>query len=71
MALTDFVYNNARYLFATGGLDWLTAPINAMLVSTNYVSSVNHKYVTDITGQPGSIIVRDQALTGLGVTSAG
>jgi len=71
MSSTDFVYNNARYLFATAQLNWLTAPINAMLVSTNYAPSVNHKYVTDITGQPGAVIVRDKALSSLGVNSAG
>jgi hypothetical protein len=71
MALPDFVYNNARYLFATAQINWLIAPVNAMLVSTAYSPSQSHKYVTDVTAQAGSIVVRDIALTNLGVTSAG
>jgi hypothetical protein len=71
MSSTDFVYNNARYLFATGQLDWLTAPINAMLVTENYSPLITHKYVTDITNQANAVLVRDKVLTNLGVTSSG
>jgi len=71
MSSTDFVYNNARNLFATAQLNWAIAPINAMLVSTLYTPSISHKYVTDITAQAGSIVVRDLPLTGLGITPSG
>lgn len=68
---TDFVYNNARYLFATAQINWAITPVNAMLVSALYVPSLAHSYVTDVTAQAGSIVIRDIALTNLGVTSAG
>jgi hypothetical protein len=69
MAPADFVYNNARYLFATGALDWATATIEAMLVSSSYSPAVTDVHVSDIPS--GAIITRDQILTGLGVTAAG
>lgn len=62
-APASFLYNNIRSLFATGAFDWPTAPVNAMLVSALYNSSVDDVNVSDIPS--GAIIVRDQALSGL------
>lgn len=61
--MATFVYNNARKLFATKGIDWLTDPINAMLLSAVYSPSPTHRFVSEIPG--GSILVRDVALTSL------
>ncbi len=65
-AATDFVYNNARTGFATAQINWTAAPINAMLVNLNYVPLPADANVSDI--PPGAVIVRDLALTNLGVT---
>lgn len=60
---TDFLYNNARHLFATGQLNWPAAAVNAMLVSSGYAPSTGDQYVSAI--PPSAIIVRDVALTSL------
>lgn len=59
----DFVYDNARQLFATAQINWPAAPINAMLVSSLYVPSLAHVNVSNIPA--GAIIVRDLPLTSL------
>jgi len=66
---TDFLYNNARYLFATAGLDWATADVNAMLVSLLYNPLLTDQHVSDIPS--GAVIVRDVALTSLAVSANG
>lgn len=66
-APTDFVYNNARTLFATAQINWPAAAVNAMLVSSGYGPQLTHKFVSDI--DPTAIIVRDLALTNLGVAN--
>jgi hypothetical protein len=63
MSATDFVYDNARQLFATAQINWTAAPINAMLVSNFYAPQLTHVNVADI--DPSAIIVRDLALTNL------
>lgn len=63
-APTDFLYNNARHLFATAQLNWPTAAVNAMLVNNQYSPLLTHQYVSDIPSS--AIIVRDYALTNLG-----
>ena len=60
---TDFLYNNVRHLFATGALNWPSAAINAMLVSSAYAPALTDVNVSDIPS--AAIITRDQALTGL------
>lgn len=63
--MSTFLYNNARHLFATGQLDWLTTAPNAMLVSASYVpNAAVDAHVSDIPA--GAIIVRDAALTNVG-----
>lgn len=66
-AATDFVYNSARTAFATAQINWTAAPINAMLVNANYAPLPGDSKVSDI--PVGAIIVRDLALTNLGVTN--
>lgn len=66
-APTDFLYYNARTLFATAQINWPAAAVNAMLVANGYSPQLTHKYVSDI--DPTAIIVRDLALTNLGVTN--
>lgn len=61
----DFVYNNARTMFATAALNWTTAAINAMFVSSDYAPLLTDQYVSDIPAS--AIILRDYALTNLGV----
>ncbi|HXS14422.1 MAG TPA: hypothetical protein VN734_17115 [Acidobacteriaceae bacterium] len=61
---TDFLYNNARHLFATAQLNWPTAAVNAMLVSASYSPSLNDVYVSDIPSS--AIIVRDLLCTSVG-----
>lgn len=62
---TDFVYNSARTAFATAQINWPAAAVNAMLVSENYAPLPGDSQVADI--PPSAIIVRDLALTNLGV----
>lgn len=62
----DFVYDNARQLFATAQINWPAAPINAMLVSSLYIPSLAHVSISDIPA--GAIIVRDLPLTNLAAT---
>ena len=62
-----FLYNNIRTLFATGGFNWATSPVNAMLVNSLYVPSLSDQYVSAI--PPAAIIARDQVLTGVGQTN--
>ena len=66
---TDFVYNNARLLFGTAQLNWETAAVNAMFVTSDYSAQPTDKYVSDIPAS--AIILRDYALTGLGISSNG
>lgn len=67
---TDFVYGAGRKALNTGAIDWLTAPIQAMLVSAVYSPSPNSdKFVSDIPSS--AVLVRDTVLTGLGITAAG
>lgn len=69
-ASTDFVYGKARALLAAAGLNWSTAAVNAMLVSAAYAPSPNSdQYVSSIPA--GAIIIRDIALSGLGVGASG
>lgn len=67
---TDFVYGKARRAFAQAQINWLSANVNAMLVSSVYSPNPNtDQFVSDI--PPAAIITRDAALTALGVTAAG
>lgn len=70
MASKDFVYAKARAMAATTGLGWATAPVNMMLVSAAYApSQANDQFVSAI--PPAAILLRDIALTSLGVTPSG
>jgi hypothetical protein len=62
---TDFVYNSARTGFATAQINWLSLPINAMLVNENYSPLPGDAFVSNIPSS--AIIVRDLLLTNLGV----
>lgn len=63
-----FRYTRAGQLFGTGNLDWVSAPINAMLVNGLYAPDENaDQNVSDI--PPAAIVVRDYALTGLTMTN--
>jgi hypothetical protein len=67
---TDFVYGAGRKALNTGQVDWLTAAVNAMLVSAVYSPQPNtDKFVSDISS--AAILIRDAALTSKGITSAG
>lgn len=66
-APTDFLYNNARTLFATAQLNWPAAAPNAMLVNSDYSPLLTDQYVSAIPAS--AIIVRDLALTNLGVVN--
>lgn len=62
-APTDFVYNNARQLLATAGLNWPASAINAMLVSAQYIPSLTDRYVSDIPS--AAILSRDAVCTNI------
>jgi hypothetical protein len=61
---TDFLYNNARHLFATAQLNWPAAAVNAMLVSSLYAPQLTNVNVSDIPSS--AIIVRDLVCTNIG-----
>lgn len=63
---TDFVYNPARQLFATGGIDWATAHISALLVSALYVPTLVDQFVSDI---PSAAILARAVCTNVAVTN--
>lgn len=67
---TDFVYAAARQMAAAAGLGWVAAPVNMMLVSASYApNSLTDQFVSVIPA--GAILLRDIALSSLGVTAAG
>lgn len=61
----DFVYYNARQLFATAQLNWPAAAVNAMVVSGGYSPQLTHVNVSDIPAS--AILVRDLLCTNVGV----
>lgn len=66
----DFVYGKGRKALNSGQIDWLTASVQAMLVSAVYAPQPNtDQYVSDIPS--AAVIIRDVALTGLGISNAG
>lgn len=70
MSSTDFVYGKARKALNTAQINWSSAAINAMLVSSTYAPQPNtDQYVSDVPA--GAVIVRDIVLTSLGVSNAG
>lgn len=67
---TDFVYWAARQMAAGAGYNWTASAVNMMLVSANYAPSPSgDQFVSDIPS--GAILLRDIALTSLGVSLAG
>jgi hypothetical protein len=67
---TDFVYYGARQMAAAAGLNWTSSPVNMMLVSASYApNQATDQYVSAIPS--GAILLRDIALTSLGVTASG
>jgi hypothetical protein len=62
-APTDFVYNNARSLFATGQLDWETAPIGCALLNTLYIPSVSDVFLSTVIASGAVIITADLTST--------
>lgn len=66
-APTDFLYNNARHLFATAQLNWPAANVKAMLVSNLYSPQLSHVNVSDI--NPSAVIVRDLTCANIGENS--
>lgn len=70
MSSTDFVYGKARKALGQAQINLVTAAVNAMLVSADYVPAPTaDQWVSDVPA--GSIIVRDIALATLGLTSTG
>lgn len=66
-APTDFLYYNARSMFATAQINWPAANVKAMLVSNQYAPLLTDKHVSDIPA--GAVIVRDLACTTIGQTN--
>ena len=64
--MATFVYDNAANNFASGVLVWPSLPVNAALVDANYNPKTVDLYLDAI--PTAAIVVRDLALTGLGVT---
>lgn len=70
MSSTDFVYGKGRKAIGQGQIDLLTAAVNIMLVSADYTPAPTiDQWVSDVTAS--AIILRDVALTGLGLSSSG
>lgn len=67
--MADFVYNNAYKQFADGAWAWTGLAVNAALVTGAYVPQRTHVNLSEVT--PAALVVRDQALTGLGVRDTG
>lgn len=67
--MTTLVYNNARYLFATGAINWATANVKAALLNAGYAPQQTDQYLSAVPA--GAIVARDQPVTALGVTAAG
>jgi hypothetical protein len=61
---TDFLYYNARSMFATAQINWPAANVRAMLVSNQYAPLLTDKHVSDI--PPSAVIVRDLVCTAVG-----
>lgn len=59
----DFVYDNARQLFATAQLNWPTAAVYAMVVSEFYAPTLADVHVSDVPS--GAIIIRDMQCTSM------
>lgn len=57
-----FKYNNARTLFATGQLDWLTDGVRLVLLSDGYTPNEAHLSMADV--PPSSVIDTSDLLTG-------
>lgn len=70
MSSTDFTYGLARQALGSKLIDLLTDPVNCMLVTADYAPQPNtDQYVASIPGD--SIVTRDVAVTGAGLTSSG
>lgn len=70
MSSSDFVYGKARKAIDQAQINLITSAVSAMLVTSGYASQpAIDQWVSDIPGD--SIVVRDIALTGLGLTSSG
>jgi len=66
--MTTQVYNKARYLFATGALDWATAPVHAILVNGSYAPAPGDTFLSDV---PAGAIMQDVPVLSPGVLSNG
>jgi hypothetical protein len=71
--MANTLYDHGRELFATGGIDWNSANLKAILVTSSYVPNLaTDQFLSVIAG--GDIISSGVALTGLssnaGVCSA-
>lgn len=71
--MSNSLYDHGRNLFATGGIDWASATLKAVLVTASYVPNLaTDQFLNVISG--GDIISSAVALTGLscnaGVCSA-
>jgi hypothetical protein len=67
--MASAVYNNAKELFANGGLDWNTDDMRCLLVTSSYSPNIDtHVFVSDVTNElSGGGYVR-KTLTGETVT---
>lgn len=63
MAGNTFVYNNARHMFATAGINWPAASARAALLSAGYSPSPTDKFLSEIST---GAVMKDVAMTALG-----
>jgi hypothetical protein len=60
MAGNTYVYSNARHLFATGQINWVTGNVRCSLVSAAYAPSIGDVFYSAI---PAGAIMADVKLT--------
>lgn len=68
MAGNTYVYNNARYLLGTAGINWPAAPVKAALVSGAYAPSPSDVYLSAV---PAGALMITAIMTGLAVRANG
>lgn len=66
--MSTFVYNSARDLFATTGLNWLTCVPHAVLVNSSYSPQPGDQFLSAV---PVGAIMKDVAMTGVAERSGG
>lgn len=68
--MSTFVYNNARYLLGTAGLNWPSlGTVKAALVNASYSPLPTDVYLTSVPG--GAVVGTAATMTGLAVRTSG